>query len=111
MNERIEKAIKAYRLALKYREKVLKKWELRGDELRSLDEFHRTRVAWENDMWRSEELEKATARTVLGAIKGEPGWMPTFNVSYFEKCRNRDFLKVWNLLKEMIDEEVFCTIP
>lgn len=100
MDERIEKAVGAYQLAIEYRRRVLDKWQKRadaGENLRDIDEFHRTRVAWENDMWRSEKLIERAQEVLLWVIQGvEIAPEHEFNTRWFVKCKNRFFLRAYN---------------
>jgi len=96
-------AIEAYRLAHEYRDYILEKWRPRQAELRELDEFHRTHVAWENDCYRFETLIDETGRALLSTINGSEQWVHPFHLKHFKTCRNRKFLKVFKLLEGLTE--------
>jgi hypothetical protein len=92
--ESVRLAISAYRLACKYRKRVQEQWEPRLPELRQLDAFHRSCVAYENADTRADWLCEETAHVLLSAVGGrEPIPPEPFKLEVFEKCRNRLWLK------------------
>ena len=94
--DRVHAAIHAYRLSVEYRRRVIDKWQKRadaGESLRALDEFHRTRVAWENDMWRSEKLTERAKEVLLSAVRGDEPHIDSFVNKWFAKCHDRFFLR------------------
>ena len=101
IDEQTKKAIKAYQLAIKYREYIENKWIPRAVELRQLDSFHRTHVAWENDDYRAENLVKYAGRMLLCTAVGQQFWEHPIQWKHFEECRNRRFLKSFKLLVEL----------
>jgi len=94
--------IRIYRLAKDYRRRMFKKWVPRYPELQHLDEFHRTRVAYEGDMFRAEELMKCVTELMTRVLNREApfGGYLRQNAEWFDKCRNKHFLRVYSALKD-----------
>jgi len=96
----VKLALTAYRLAWKYRRAILKQWEPRAEELRQLSVFHRTHVAWENAVTRSEWLCEEAAHVLLRAVSERQPILPDrFKIEVFERCRNRLWLKALDAYK------------
>ena len=87
-------AISAHRLAWGYRCAVYRKWAPRAEELRQLDAFHRTHVAWENAGTRGEWLCEETAHVLLRAVEGRrPFGLHASRLKFFERCQNQRWLR------------------
>jgi len=100
ITEPVRLALTAYKLAWKYRRAILKQWAPRSEELRQLDEFHRTYVAWENADTRSEWLiEEAGYVLLRAASERKPIPPDRFRLEVFERCRNRLWLKAVDAYK------------
>jgi len=100
VTEAAQLAITAYKLAWKYRRAVQKQWEPRLEEIRKLDEFHRTSVAWENAMTRSDWLCEEAGYVLLRAVSDrQPLGVDRFKAEVFERCRNRLWLKAFDAYK------------
>jgi len=91
-------ALHAYRLACRYHDHIIGKWLPRDAELRKLDEMHRTRCAWENDLYRAEKLVDLAGRVLLAVARGDAAQDvfrdPWVEEHVFSKCKNRRFLRV-----------------
>lgn len=94
-------AIYAYRLAFAYRERVLNKWIPRDEQLRKLDSFHRTWVAWENDCYRYERLCACASDALLHVVRGDTSSILPMDAKFFAKCRDRFFLRALKALMKV----------
>ena len=100
VTEAVQLALTAYKLAWKYRRAMQKQWAPRAEELRKLDAFHRTHVAWENADTRSEWLCEETGHVLLRAVsERQPIGVDSFKAATFERCRNRLWLKAFDAYK------------
>jgi hypothetical protein len=89
----VQLSLTAYELAWKYCCSVHKQWEPRAEELRQLDEFHRTSIAFENADARADWLCEECAHVLLrAASKRKPIPPDRFRLEVFQKCRNRLWL-------------------
>jgi hypothetical protein len=108
-DDRVHAAIHAYRLAVEYRRRVMIKWQKRadaGEKLSAIDEFHRTRVSWENDMWRSEKLTERAKEVLLTSIRGDEPFLDPYATKWFAKCRDRFFLRAQKALSGAMERKV-----
>lgn len=84
----------AYRLAVLNGRRVDARWERRGAELRRLDEFHRTRVAWENAHVLAEWLCEEAGDLVLCVLRrAAPFQRSPLRAECFRKRHDRDFVR------------------
>jgi len=94
--ETLAAAFESYRLAVEWERRVILKWEPRDAELRKLDEFHRTRVAWENEYYHAEEVRKFAQDMLLrtaGCFKQLYG-MDKILYDSVVKRKDRNFVRV-----------------
>ena len=90
----MESAIKAYKLAWKYRRAVEAQWKPRLPELQELDVFHRTYVAYENAETRAEWLCEEAGDLLLRVVSGrKPMPVHPDRAEFFVKCKNRRFVQ------------------
>ena len=99
-------ALAAYRAAVRHERAVEAQWAApRGEELRRLDEFHRTRVAWENAATLAEWLREEAADTLLAVARGDRplGWTKD-RLEYVTKSRNRSIRAVLAQLRSLHED-------
>ena len=95
-------AIAAYRLAVEYDVRVRERWASRGAELKRLDGWHRTRVAWENASFRAQRLKERAGDVLCWAVSHRTlvYSRDPFDVDRTFTSRDRDFVRALRALDE-----------
>ncbi len=104
-SELLRMATLAYRSAVEHRVRLIKKWEPRDAELRKLDEFHRTRVAWENASYFADNVQELAGSVLMAAARGDKAYPMYSSVTDVlnSKHPTKDLRKVIDKIKAVLE--------